>query len=70
MNNLSEAIEQAKNDCIETGNGDIRIDDQITIQAEWEEWEQNNSYDVVTIYIYDENIIKIRYQLEETKTEQ
>lgn len=67
MNKLSKAIEQAKKDCLDTGNGDIRIDDQITVVAEWEEWKDNDKFDVVTIYIYDENIVKIRYQLEETK---
>lgn len=68
MNKLSKAIEQAKKDCFYDGNGDIRIDDQITIRSEWEEWEFDDKYDVITIYIYDSNIVKIRYQLEETKT--
>lgn len=68
MNKLSEAIEQAKQNCITFGNDDIRIDDQITIIAEWEEWDKNNNYDTVTIYIYDSNIVKIRYQLEDTRT--
>ena len=64
MNKLSKAIEQAKNDCLQYGSGEVELDN-IKIYATWEDWDKNNNYDVVTIYISHS---KFRYQLEETKT--
>ena len=70
MNELSEAIEQAKRYCLSNGNGEVKIKDNVIINAEWEEWEEwenNSNYDVITIYIFKYGFIKFRYQLEETK---
>mgnify|MGYP000954773976 CR=1 FL=1 len=64
MNELSEAIEQAKQDCLLTGGGEVKINNDIAVVATWEDWDKNNNYDVVTIYISHS---KFRYQLEETK---
>lgn len=65
MNKLSKAIEQAKNDCLQCGSGEVELDN-IKIYATWEDWEEDNNFDVVTIYISNSNI---RYQLEETAME-
>ena len=69
MNKLSEAIEQATQECIRTGSEEIKLNDNISIMATWESWEKDNNFDVIGIYIYENGIIKFYYQLEETKTE-
>ena len=69
MNKLSESIEQATQECIDTGSGKVEVDDNIKIYAEWEEYENNYNYDVVTIHIVENGICKFKYQLKETKTE-
>ena len=69
MNKLSEAIEQAKQDCLITGSSEIKLNHDIKICAEWSTWEEDENYDVIEIIIFDNNVIKIVYQLEETITE-
>ena len=76
MNNLSLAIEECVNDCKGSGDGYIELNDKenTIIIAEWEEWESENDksdcmYDVITVYIRQNHVIKFRYQLEETKVE-
>lgn len=68
MNKLSEAIEQAKKECLENGNGEVKVNENITIFADWENCEVDDNYSLVAIYIYENNISKFYYQLEETKT--
>ena len=68
MNKLSLAIEECINECKESGNGYIELKEN-TIKAEWEEWELDFKHDVITVYIYQNNVVKFRYQLEETKME-
>ena len=69
MNKLSGAIEQAKQECLQVGSGEVKISDNISVGATWETWEENDSFDVVGIYIYENGVIKFYYQLEETLTE-
>lgn len=65
VNSINEAIDQ----CKWNGNGEVKLNDEekTTISAEWEEMENDNNYDVITIYIYQNGIINFRYQIEETK---
>lgn len=64
MNKLSEAIEQAKNDCLLNGNGFVKLDNNINIHAEWI---TEDNYDIIEIEIENKNMF-VCYQLEETKT--
>lgn len=71
MNKLSEAIEQAVTECIETGNGCKRIYDPINrntllIRAEWI---SVDDFNVVEVYIsVNGGIVLMAYALDETKT--
>lgn len=70
MYKLTESINQAINQCKETGAGDyIYLNDtnNTKISFDWEEWEVDNNYDIITIYIYQNNIIQFTFQVEETK---
>jgi hypothetical protein len=71
MNKLSQAINNAILQCQLSGScSGIRLYDSndTCISAEWEEWEVDSGYDVITIYVYQEGgIIKFNYQVEETK---
>ena len=77
MNKISLAIEECVRDCKESGDGYIELNDKenTIIMAEWEEleeWESENDesdcmYDVITVYIKQNHVIKFKYQLEETK---
>ena len=69
MNKLSKAIEQATQECIRTGSGEMELNNNISVGATWESWEEDNNFDVIGIYIYENGVIKFYYQLEETKTE-
>lgn len=67
VNFINEAIDK----CKQNGNGEIKLHDEekTVISAEWEEMENDNSYDIITIYIYQNGIIVFRYQIEETKVQ-
>ena len=69
MNKLSQAIEQAIQQCKDFGSGTIELTDneKTVIWAEWENSEQDNSYDVISICITQNGYTKFNYQLEETK---
>ena len=71
MNKLSLAIEECVNDCKESGDGYIELNDKenTIIIAEWESENDKSDcmYDVITVYIKQNHVIKFRYQLEETK---
>ena len=67
MYNISHSIEKSIEQCLSNGNGEIIMNDSTTIQSTWEEWDQDSNYDMVTIYIYEDSVIKFRYQVEETK---
>ena len=69
MNKLSLVIEEAIQEALITGKRTIKLNNNITIEAEWEEWEQNSNYDVIAIYIIENGIIKFTYQIEDTKIE-
>jgi len=68
MNKLSEAIQEAVAECLETGNSYIEVDKIVDVSAEWESWDLNEIYDIVTVYIYENRLIKFRYQIVETRT--
>lgn len=69
MNKLSQAIDQVAQHCKDFGSGTIKLNDsdKTVIWAEWESWEQDNSYDVISICITQNGHTKFNYQLEETK---
>ena len=67
-NKLSQAINEAIQDTKNNSNAEVRVSDNIVIGAEWETYEGCPTYDVVGIYIYEDDIIKFSYQMEETKT--
>ena len=69
MNELSKAIEQATQECIRTGSGEMELNNNISVGATWESWEEDNNFDIIGIYIYENGVIKFYYQLEETKTQ-
>ena len=65
MNKLSEVIEQATQECIRTGSGEMELNNNISVGATWESWEENDSFDTIGIYIYENGVIKFYYQLKE-----
>ena len=63
MNKLSEAIEQAKNDCLEFGNGEIKLNNNI-IYAEWVRYDDDvEVFDTILISIFENNKHKFNYFL-------
>ena len=68
MYKLTKAIEDAIQKCLETGAGSVFFDN-IEVSADWAEWDECNGFDVVEITIYKYGIIKLTYQIEETKVE-
>lgn len=67
MYNISNSINKSIEQCLTNGSSEIIMNDNTTIQSTWEEWDQDSNYDMVTIYIYEDNVVKFRYQVEETK---
>jgi len=69
MYKISNSINEAIRQCLDFGNSKICLLDKekTVIFAEWEQWEQDNNYDVVSISIYQGGINKFNYQVEETK---
>lgn len=65
--NISHSIEKSIEQCLVAGSSEIIVNDNTIIQSTWEEWDKDSNYDMVTIYIYEDNVIKFRYQVEETK---
>ena len=67
QNELSKAINQAVISCMDNGRGeeDCGFDDKVC--AEWESWDCDENYDVITIYIFQDNIMRLRYQDANTK---
>ena len=67
---ILESIKSAIVSCKLNGSSEkIKLYDNYNtiISAEWEEWEVDSGYDVVTIYVYQNDIIEFRFQIEETK---
>jgi len=63
MNKLSEAIEQVKQDCIENGEAEIKINN-ITICAEWVRYTEDlENFDTILISIFENNKHKFNYFL-------
>lgn len=63
---LSDTIKDAIENCVVYGSGDISLDN-LSVVTEWENWDECSDFDVVTVYIYENGVIKIRYQEQETK---
>lgn len=65
VNSINEAIDQ----CKWSGKGEVKLNDEekTIIHAEWEEMENDNNYDVITLYFYQNNRIVLRMEIEETK---
>jgi len=64
MNKLSEAIEQAKNECLESGSSEVKLNDNIVIYAEWVRYDDDvEVFDTILIYIYENNKHKFNYYL-------
>ena len=61
-NELSKAIQDAVTETVLYGSGNIKLDDNVTIQGEWETMEGKDGWDVVTIYIYRDNVMVFDYQ--------
>jgi hypothetical protein len=70
LNELSKAIQEAIENCKDNGSSIIKLfgANCITIRAEWEEYDFDNTFDVVTIYIKQHDVTKFRWQDKETKT--
>lgn len=69
MYKLTESINKAIKQCLDCGNGEICLldEEKTVIFADWEQWEKDNSFAVVSISIYQADINKFNYQVEETK---
>lgn len=64
MNKLSEAIEQAKQECIETGTGEIKLNNNITIYTEWARYDDDiEVFDTILISVFENNKHKFNYFL-------
>jgi uncharacterized protein YlxW (UPF0749 family) len=66
MNELSKAIQQVIDDCKSFGAGQIIINNKTVITATWQRWEINCMSDVITICVYQDDIIKFKWQDEST----
>lgn len=66
MNSLSKAIQQAVEECLRNGNGCSEANEDVTIESTWVSWHEDTSYDVVAVYIYDNEVLRFSYQLDET----
>ena len=71
MYKLTDSINKVIKQCLDYGSGEVCLLDgeKTVIFAEWEQWEDNNNYDVISISIYQAGINKFNYQVEETKIE-
>lgn len=71
MLNFTKKIEEAIEKCRINGNGRVECKDKddTFIHTDWEELEGNPRYDAISVYIYQEGIIKFYYQEESTKVE-
>lgn len=71
MYKLTESINRAIKQCLDSGNGEICLldEEKTVIYADWEQWEHDNNYDVVAVSIYQAGTNKFNYQVEETKIE-
>ena len=67
MYSISNSINKSIEQCLTNGDSEIIVNDNTIIQSTWEEWDKDSNYDMVTIYIYEDSVIKFRYQVEETK---
>ena len=64
MNKLSEAIEQTKNECLENGEGKVKLNDNIVIYSEWVRYDNDEEiFDTILITIFENNIHKFSYYL-------
>lgn len=71
MYKLTETIKNVIQECIDTGNNNwVSLNDSFNtrIMAEWEEVDQDDSYDVVVVYITQDFKDMISFVVEETKT--
>ena len=66
MYKITKAIEKVIEDIKQTGNGSVKIDDILSIEGSWEMWDEDEDHDIITIYIYERDIIAFRYQVVET----
>jgi len=67
---ITKAIYEAIKSCEINGVcSGIKLHDlhHTKISADWEVWEVDNYYDVITVYIYQNDVIKFNYQVPETK---
>ena len=64
---LSTGISEAIQQCLDSGNGNVRVTEKITVQAEWECLDKDQDYDGVTVYIIGSERVMFRHQEEETK---
>lgn len=69
MNKLGKAVNDAVIECMNNGSGNVKMNDEITVKTEWETWEEDERYDVITIYVYQNGIDRLCYQDADTKVE-
>jgi hypothetical protein len=63
---LSESINEVIEQCIINGSGKKPVNENLYLSAQWEELEDNNDFDVVTVYFYYDNIIVMTWQERKT----
>lgn len=63
MNELSKAIDQAVENCKEWGSGSVEFDN-MRVNADWCEDEDNEEIDNIVVFIYQNDIIKLEYVIE------
>jgi len=68
MNKLSQAIQRAVDECIQSGNSNIEVDENVTVEASWVAYYEDTNFDVVAIYIYENGVLRFSYPINETKT--
>lgn len=64
MNELSRAIEQAVQECYDSGNGKVVVNDNLIIATEWV---GQGGTDVIEVYIMKNGRIVFEHCLEETR---
>lgn len=68
MNELSRAINQVIEDTLAVGNGIAELtNSSASIKGAWEEYEGCPNYDIIGISFYEDDVVKFKYQIEDTK---
>jgi len=67
MYKLTKGINKAIEECKESGEGKVILDEDTQVIAAWSEYYADGDFDIILIHIYQQGVIKFSYAIEETK---